>query len=244
LATAIVNEQPPPPRPRDQAALRHWLGQPERNAHPAAPLDQSAATMAGRLREMAASGDPTASAMLDAEVNEAGMNLARVAIALGGARWAPDLPELPKQQRIDAIAATVLELTGWRSVPDQTVQAIYRCLFGDEALFTLGTEMRVEAGLRILEEPGLRQVAVPHPETGEMVLVTLEEILEHGDANHWVLAAAERYDEKQAEWHGRVGEAVRRAAGDLGIDPTGRSFDELMRLVVAAAEARGAAPAG
>ncbi len=51
---------------------------------------------------------------------------------------------------MDANAATVVDLIGWTSVPDVTVSAIYRWLFGDEALFVLGTELRVEAGLRRL----------------------------------------------------------------------------------------------
>jgi hypothetical protein len=53
---------------------------------------------------------------------------------------------LPKQQRQDAIAAMVLQLTAWTSVPADTAEAIYRWLFGDEALFVAGTEMRLEVG--------------------------------------------------------------------------------------------------
>jgi hypothetical protein len=34
----------------------------------------------------------------------------------------------------------VLGLRGWQSVVDETVQAVYRCLFGDEAAFVLGAE--------------------------------------------------------------------------------------------------------
>jgi hypothetical protein len=41
-----------------------------------------------------------------------------------------------------------------------------------------------------------------------------------------------------------VGEAVRRAARDVGIEQGGRSFEEFAGLVVAAAEARGGAAAG
>jgi hypothetical protein len=37
--------------------------------------------------------------------------------------------------------------------------------------------MRVEASLRILENPDLREVRVPHPETSEPVVVSREEIL-------------------------------------------------------------------
>ena len=64
--------------------------------------------------------------------------------------------------------------------------------------------------------------------------------------------AVQRYEEKQLQRHGRliaalrpygdrttsVGDAVRRAAADLGVDATARGFDELANLVVAAAEAR------
>jgi hypothetical protein len=88
-----------------------------------------------------------------------------------------------------------------------------------------------------VENPGLREVRVSHPETGELVLVTREEILEHGDDDRRMLEAAERYAEREAAWHGRliralrsygddstsVGEAVRRAAADLGVDQAGRS---------------------
>jgi hypothetical protein len=50
-----------------------------------------------------------------------------------------------------------------------------------------------EAGLGILENAGLREVRVSHPDTGEMVLVTREEILEHAGADRRALEAAERY---------------------------------------------------
>ena len=90
------------------------------------------------------------------------------------------------------------------------------------------------------------------------MLITRGEILEHADADHHVLEARERYEEKQMRWHGRliralrpygdrstsVGDAVYRAAVDHGIDPAGRGFDELTKLVVAAAEARAGARRG
>jgi hypothetical protein len=202
LATAIVDGQPPPGRPRDQAALLRWLGQSVRSEHPGMPLDELAPIMAGRLREMADDGDATAKALLDAEAGEVVLTLAQIEIALAGARWAPHPPELPKQQRMDAIAATVLKLTGCRSVPDKTVEVVYRWLFGDEALFVAGMEMRLEAGLRILENRGLRETRVPHPETGELVLVTRKEIREHGEADHRVLEAAQRHREQQMRWQG------------------------------------------
>jgi flavin-dependent dehydrogenase len=69
-----------------------------------------------------------------------------------------------------------------------------------------------------------------------------------------VLEAAQRYAARQAAWHGRliralrphgddvtsVGEAVRRAAGGLGVEAGGRGFEALAELVVAAEGARGA----
>ncbi len=85
---------------------------------------------------------------------------------------------------MDAIAITVLKLTGWTSVDAETVNAVYRWLFGDEALFVAGMEMRLEAGLQMLENPALREVRVPHPHAGEPVLITREEIREHGAADH------------------------------------------------------------
>jgi hypothetical protein len=114
------------------------------------------------------------------------------------------------------------------------------------------TEIRVEASLRMLENPDLREVHVRHPETSEMVLVTHDDILEHTDNDGRVLEAAGRYAAKQARWHDRliralrpygdrstsVGEAVRRAAQDLGIEQGGRSFEEFAGLVVAAAGAQ------
>jgi hypothetical protein len=146
----------------------------------------------------------------------------------------------------------VQRLTGWASVVDETVQAIYRWLYGDEAAFVAATEMRVEAGLHMLENHDSRPVHVPHPDTGELVPVTREEIIEHAEADGRVLEAAERYEEARADWHRRfiralrpygdgdtpIPDALDRAASDLGIDPEGRSFDELAGLVVTAAEAR------
>jgi hypothetical protein len=64
---------------------------------------------------------------------------------------------------MDSIAATVLELNGRTSVDSSTVGAVYRWLFGAEAAFVVDTEIRVEASLRILENPDLRDVHVPHP---------------------------------------------------------------------------------
>ena len=88
------------------------------------------------------------------------------------------------------------------------------------------------------------------------MLVTREEIIEHAEADGRVLEAAQRYEEKQAQRHGRliaalrpygdrttsIDDAVRRAAADLGIEADGCGFDELASLVVAAAEAGGRLP--
>ena len=71
-----------------------------------------------------------------------------------------------------------------------------------------------------------------------------------------MLKAASTYAGRQARWHGRlmraiapygddsasVGEALHRAAADLWIEATGRTSEELAELVMAAAEARAAAP--
>jgi hypothetical protein len=81
--------------------------------------------------------------------------------------------------------------------------------------------------------------------------------MQHADAEHRVLEPAERYAEHQMRWHnpqiracGRtetavrpVGEAVQRAAQDLGTERHGQSFKEFAGLVITAAEARGRAAA-
>lgn len=258
FAEAIIDGQPPPERPGDQQALLHWLAQSVRSEHPGASLDQLAEAMAGRLQGVANGGDATAKALQKAEVHDVVMKLVQVEMALAGTRWVPMPPTVPKQQRIDSIAATVLELTGWTSVDSETVDAIYRWLFGDEALFVAGTEMRVQAGRRMFDNQDPSPVHVPHPDTGDLVLVTREEILEHANADRRVLDADVRYAEQLARWHARltralrpygdqgasVGEAVERAARDLGIEQAGRSFEEFAGLVVAAAEARNGSAAG
>jgi hypothetical protein len=252
LAEALVAGQPTVPAPRERTALLRWLAQSIANTNPGISEGELAEQVAARLTEMAEAGDETARAVMQAPVMEFGLNLARISLALAGALSAPDPPTIPKQHRKDAIAATVLELTGWTSVDDEMVEAIYRWLFGDEAAFLVDADIRMEASLRILENPDLREVHVPHPETNEMVLVTRDDILEHTDNDGRVLEAAGRYERKQARWDGRliralrpygdrstsVSEAVRRAALDLGIAQDGRSFEEFAGLVVAAAEAR------
>lgn len=256
FAEAVVAGQPRPERPREHAALLHWLGHSVRNAYPGAPTDELAGIMAARLQEMADGGDATAKALLEADVREHVMDLVRISLALVGGLVAPDPPAVPKRQRIDAIASTVLQLTGWSSVVDDTVQAVYRWLFGDEALFLIGTEMRVEAGKRILEDPRLGEVHVPHPETGELVLVTRAEIREHGADDLRVLEAAYRYSDQQVGWHSclirslepyaedgmSVGDVLNRAAADLGIEATGRDPEELAELVMAASGAEAEVP--
>ena len=256
-AEAIIDGQPPRERPRSQVALLHWLSQSVRNGHPGAPLDQLAATMTGRLQGMVDGEDATAKALLNAAVEEEFLKIAQIEIALAGARWAPHPPAVAKQERQDAIASTVLELTGWESVDDETVQVIYRWLFGDEALFVARTEMRVAAGLQMLEAHDPRPVRVPHPDTGELVLVTREEIIEHAEADGRVLEAAQRYEEKQLRYtgassphSGHTATAPPPSATPFGGRPrTAGSrrmggFEALAGLVVAAAEARAGSPAG
>src|SRR5215831_7191536 len=121
---------------------------------------------------MAEAGHETAKGVTEALIHDFAMAMARTAIAMHGARWVPIPPEVPKQQRIDAIASTVLTLTGWPSVDDETVQSIYRWLFGDEAEFLTRMEMRLEAGTRMIERGDVRDVEVAQPETGELGLVT------------------------------------------------------------------------
>jgi hypothetical protein len=161
---------------------------------------------------MADSGDATAKALLEAEVREDVLNLAHISLGLAGALSVPDPPAVPKPARLRAIAATVVELTGWTSVPFDTVATVYLWLFGDEALYLMGTEMRVEAGLQMLENRQLREVRVTHPGTGELVLVTWEEILKHADDDRRALEAAQRYEEAQRRRHERLIAALRPTA--------------------------------
>jgi hypothetical protein len=101
---AVVDGQPSPERPRDQAALLHWLREDVRNAHPGAPLDELTGIMADRLQEMADSGDATAMAMLEGEVREHFLNLTRIALALAGGMTAPEPPTIPKQQHVPSFS--------------------------------------------------------------------------------------------------------------------------------------------
>ncbi len=125
-----------------------------------------------------------------AEFDERCLKVARIELVLAGARWAPDPPELPKQQPMDSIAATVLDITRWTSVDSESVEATYRWLFGGEAAFVAGAELRLEAELRMLDNPALREVRLPHTDTGGMVLVTREKILEHADDYHRMVEVA------------------------------------------------------
>jgi hypothetical protein len=85
LATSILDGQPSPPLRPDQAALLRWLTQSARSAQPDADGDKIARQAALRLNEMANAGDATARAALDAGIDEIGMNLARIEIAVAGA---------------------------------------------------------------------------------------------------------------------------------------------------------------
>jgi hypothetical protein len=228
-----------------------------RHEHSDTPTHEQTAIMAARLQAMAESGGATAKAMLEAEVRGHLLNLARISLALAGGLTAPDPPAVPKPARFDAIAATMLKLTGWTSVADGTVEAIYRWLFGDVAAFVAGMEMRLEAGLRILEDPTLREVHLPHPDTRRAGAGDAPGDSRAWRADHRVLEAAARYTERRVAWHRRLihalrpygdrstslGEAVRRAARELGGEQAGRSFEEFAGLVVAAAEARNGAAA-
>jgi hypothetical protein len=88
------------------------------------------------------------------------------------------------------------------------------------------------------------------------VLVTRAEIREHAADDLRVLEAAHRYADQQTRWHSRliralerygddatsVGDALHRAAADLGIEAIGRTPEELAELVMVAADAKAAAP--
>jgi hypothetical protein len=63
-----------------------------------------------------------------------------------------------------------------------------------------GIEMRLEAGARMVERADLRDVEVVHPDTGELVLITQDDVLTHAEADDRALEAAERY-----EGRGRTG---------------------------------------
>jgi hypothetical protein len=255
LAMSVLADQPSP-APREHEALMRWLTQSAVNASPGIDDREVAEQVVAGVEEMAEAGDQTATAVTESLIHDVAAAYARTAIAMHGARWVPEAPEFPKEQRKEAIASTVLRLTGWPSVDAAVVQAIYLWLFGDEALFIAGAEMRLEAGMRMIEYGDLCDVQVVHPDTGELVVVTRDDILAHAEADQPVLEAAERFEEARADGLRRfraalqpyggpntpVLDALHRAAADMGIDPAGRSFNELASLVVAAAEARAGLP--
>ncbi len=78
----------------------------------------------------------------------------------------------------------------------------------------------------MLENARLRKVYVPHPDTGESVLVTHEKVREHAEADHRVLEAAERYSARQARWLGRLLRAL-RPYGDDSTTSTATRPDEV-----------------
>jgi hypothetical protein len=81
-------------------------------------------------------------------------------------------------------------------VSEEAVQAIHRWLFGDEAEFLAGIEMRLEAGARMVERGDLTDFGVVHPDTGELVLITREDILKHAEADDRALEPADRYGKR------------------------------------------------
>jgi hypothetical protein len=132
LAMTVLVDQPSS-APREHEALMRWLTQSAANASPGSDDDEVARQVVVRVEEMAGAGDANAKGVTEILVHDIVTALARTAIALRGARWVPAPPEVPREQRQDAIASTVLRLTGWPSVDDETVQAVYRWLYGDEA---------------------------------------------------------------------------------------------------------------
>lgn len=251
LANAIMDGQPEPPTTPEADAIVHDLIETEREVRPG--IDDAALTeeVQRRVTELLGAGNPVIAAMSEQLAHEFIVNRARVAIAVMGARWHPTLPTVPKPARIDAIADTVLSLTGTADVADDTVQAIYGWLFGDEALYVHQMELRVEAGQRIVANPQLQQVLVRHPDTGERALVTRAEVKQYGDADVATMVAAHEYVAEQLRFHSRVmllmeryarrddmtvGEALNIAARENGIEPAGHDARKLVDVVWAAVE--------
>jgi hypothetical protein len=123
------------------------------------------------------------------------------------------------------------------------------------ALSVLAAELRLEACLRILEDPRRRNVRVLYPDPASMCSARAKRSWSTPTPTIGGLEAAERYAARKAVWHGRViralrpcgdgstcvGDAVRWAAADLGVEAAGRSFEEIAGLVTVAVEARGGA---
>jgi hypothetical protein len=122
LAEAVIAGQLSVPAPREHTALLRWLAQSTANANPDISEGELAEQIATRFREIAEAGDETAEAVMEAQLDQFLLAIARTIIALEGAPWVPEPPAIPKQQRMDSIAATVLELTSWTSVDSKTVR--------------------------------------------------------------------------------------------------------------------------
>ena len=96
----------------------------------------------------------------------------------------------PGQQ--DGIASTALMLTGSTSVPTRTSGRSSCWWFGNRVAFWVGTEMRVYAGLHMLENCDPRPVQSRTRTPSDLVLVTREEITEHAAGECRVLEAERR----------------------------------------------------
>lgn len=132
----------------------------------------------------------------------------------------------------------------------QTVEAVYWWLFGDEARYIHGADLRIAAGTRILENPRLGAVQIVDPKIGKPVLVWREEIRDHAETDVAVMLAAQEYADQQLH-HQRVqrllepyardgmlvGDVLLAAAREHGIDPAGRSTEDLVDVVLAAVKA-------
>ena len=251
LANAIVVGQPEPPTPPEAEAIVRDLIATEREVRPGIDDDALTDKVQRRVTELLGAGNPVVTAMSEQMAHEFIVNRARVAIAMMGAKWHPTPPTVPKPARIDAIADTVLSLTGSAAVDDDTVQAIYGWLFGDEALYVHQMELRVEAGKHITENPQLQEVLVRHPDSRELALVTRAEVRQYGEADVAAMLAAHEYVAEQVRFHSRVmrlidsyarhdnmtvGEALGFVAREHGIDPAGRDAKELVDVLWAAVE--------
>jgi hypothetical protein len=251
LANAIMAGQPEPPTPPEAEGMLDRLIETEREVSPGIDDDALVSIVNERVRELVSAGNPYVAPLSELLLNDFVANRARVQIALMGTRWHPSPPVVPKQARKDAIASTVLELTGWQAVPEETVEAIYCWLFGDEARYMHGAELRMAAGQRIMANPRLGAVQLVDPRIGKPVLVTREEIRDHAETDLAVMLAAHEYADQQLQYHARaqrllepyardgmkVGDVVLAAAREHGIDPAGRSTEDLVDVVLAAIEA-------
>ena len=112
LAMAVHADQPSSASQEHEALMR-WLTLSAVNGNPGLDDGDVAEQVVAQIEEMAEAGDEAAEGMTESLIHDFAVGIARTAIALHGAQWVPEPPELPREQRKDAIASTVLRLTGW-----------------------------------------------------------------------------------------------------------------------------------